>query len=261
MKGSRGRGVVAMVVLLACWRVAARCGADGFPAPFNSETDTVSRPLPADRAAAAMDVPDGFRVGVFAAEPDVQNPIAMAWDARGRLWIAENHTYAERPVRMEARLRDRVVVFADRDGDGRADERRVFLDELQQITSVEVGLGGVWVLCPPRLLFVPDRDGDDVPDGPATVLLDGFDVATENFHNFANGLRFGPDGWLYGRAGAPAPDSSACPAPRRTSGCGSKGASGDTRRGRAGSRRSATARPIRGATTGTPGATASSSTP
>jgi putative membrane-bound dehydrogenase-like protein len=183
----------------------AICRAEGFPEPFNSEKDAAARPLPAVEAAARMETPAGLSVGVFAAEPDVQNPIAMAWDPRGRLWIAENHTYAERPIKMETRLRDRVLIFADHDGDGRADERKVFLDDLQQLTSLEVGLGGIWLLCPPRLLFVPDRDGNDVPDGPAKVILDGFEVAKENYHNFANGLRFGPDGWLYGRCGASCP--------------------------------------------------------
>jgi putative membrane-bound dehydrogenase-like protein len=196
---------VALVLLLIAWRPEAPCRAEPFPEPVNSETDRAAAPRSADEAAATMDAPAGLQVGVFAAEPDVQNPIAMAWDARGRLWIAENHTYAERPLRMDARLRDRVLILADRDADGRADERTVFLDDLQQVTSVEVGLGGVWVLCPPRLLFVPDRNGDDVPDGPPRVILDGFDVATENHHNFANGLRFGPDGWLYGRCGASCP--------------------------------------------------------
>jgi putative membrane-bound dehydrogenase-like protein len=198
---------VATAAILAAWLAPAWCLAEGFPAPFNSEKDAAARPVPAAEAAATMDVPAGFRVGVFAAEPDVQNPIAMAWDPRGRLWIAENHTYAERPIKMDTRLRDRVLIFADRDGDGTADERKVFLDDLQQLTSVEVGLGGVWLLCPPRLLFVPDQNGDDIPDGPAKVMLDGFDVATENYHNFANGLRFGPDGWLYGRCGGSCPGS------------------------------------------------------
>ncbi len=191
--------------LLAILLAPAWCLGEGFPAPFNSEKDAAARPLPAAEAAATMDVPAGFRVGVFAAEPDVLNPIAMAWDPRGRLWIAENHTYAERPIKMDTRFRDRVLIFADRDGDGTADERKVFLDDLEQLTSVEVGLGGVWLLCPPRLLFVPDRNDDDVPDGPAKVILDGFEVATENYHNFANGLRFGPDGWLYGRCGGSCP--------------------------------------------------------
>jgi putative membrane-bound dehydrogenase-like protein len=199
--------IIVTRTLLAISLVPAWCRAEGFPAPFNSEKDAAARPVPAAEAAATMDVPAGFRVGVFAAEPDVQNPIAMAWDPRGRLWIAENHTYAERPIKMDTRLRDRVLIFADRDGDGTADERKVFLDDLQQLTSVEVGLGGVWLLCPPRLLFVPDQNGDDIPDGPAKVMLDGFDVATENYHNFANGLRFGPDGWLYGRCGGSCPGS------------------------------------------------------
>lgn len=60
-------------------------------------------------------------------------------------------------------------------------------------------------MCPPQLLFIPDRDGDLVPDGPPVVVLDGFDVPADNHHNFANGLLFGPDRWLYGRCGASAP--------------------------------------------------------
>jgi len=55
------------------------------------------------------------------------------------------------------------------------------------------------------LLFVPDRDRDGVPDGPPETVLEGFTVPEENHHNFANGLKFGPDGWLYGRSGASAP--------------------------------------------------------
>ncbi|HXT61367.1 MAG TPA: PVC-type heme-binding CxxCH protein [Pirellulales bacterium] len=184
-----------------CQRVAA----GEFPRPYDSETDLSAARLEPAEAAAAFRAPEGFRVEVFAAEPDVANPIAVAWDARGRLWVAENYTYAERPKKFDLELRDRVVILADDDGDGRFDQRRVFLDDAQRLTSVEVGLGGVWLMCPPQLLFVPDRDGDDRPDGPAEAVLEGFDVPPENFHNFANGLRWGPDGWLYGRCGASAP--------------------------------------------------------
>jgi len=60
----------------------------------------------------------------------------------------------------------------------------------------------VWVMCPPQLLFIPDRNGDDVPDAAPEVVLDGFTDSPDNYHTFANGLRFGPDGWLYGRCGA-----------------------------------------------------------
>ncbi|HEX5105814.1 MAG TPA: PVC-type heme-binding CxxCH protein, partial [Pirellulaceae bacterium] len=82
---------------------------------------------------------------------------------------------------------------------------KVFCDNVQRLMSVEVGLGGVWLICLPHLLFIPDRNGDDVPDGSPEVVLDGFGISPENYHNCANGLRWGPDGWLYGRCGASSP--------------------------------------------------------
>lgn len=184
---------------------------DDFPKPYDSERDRSIPLMPADEAARRMKVPEGFRVQVFAAEPDVQNPIGIAWDARGRMWVAENYTYAEGGMRFDLSLRDRVLILEDADHDGRAESRKVFLDSVQMLTSVEVGRGGVWLLCPPRLLFVPDADGDDVPDGPTQVVLDGFTVAKDNYHNFANGLRRGPDGWLYGRCGHSCPGKLGLP--------------------------------------------------
>lgn len=179
--------------------------ADELPTPYNSGADAQSLPLDAQRAAEGFRLPPGFRAQVFAAEPDVQNPLAMTWDPRGRLWVAECYTYADRPKKFDLTLRDRVLILTDRDGDGRADERKVFCENVQQLMSVEVGLGGVWLIALPRLLFIPDRDGDDVPDGPPEVVLDGFETSPENYHNCANGLRWGPDGWLYGRCGASSP--------------------------------------------------------
>lgn len=176
-----------------------------FPPPYDSEKEQKARPLAPEEAAKGFEVPKGFQVSVFAAEPEVMNPIAFGWDTKGRLWVAENFTYAERPLRFDLNLRDRVLIFEDRDGDGRPEKRTVFFDEAQRLTGLAVGLGGVWLMCPPQLLFVPDRDGDDKPDGPAEVVLDGFDVPRENYHNFANGLKWGPDGWLYGRCGASCP--------------------------------------------------------
>ena len=192
--------LIALVVILPHGSAAA----DDFPVPRNSEKAT-GGPLPAREAAAGFRVPEGFHVSVFAAEPDVQNPIAMAWDPRGRLWIAENYTYAERTQRFDLKQRDRVLIFEDTNADGRFDRRTVFTDEVQMLASVELGLGGVWLLCPPRLLFLPDRNGDDIADGPAQIVLDGFAVPPENYHTFANGLKWGPDGWLYGRCGASSP--------------------------------------------------------
>src|SRR5213082_2144531 len=99
--------------------------ASEFPVPYNSEPDQ-SGPMPAAEAVAKIRLPPGFKASVFAAEPDVQNPIALAWDARGRLWVAENYTYAERGTKFDLRLRDRILVFEDKDGAGRFDTRKVF---------------------------------------------------------------------------------------------------------------------------------------
>ncbi|MBC7815517.1 MAG: c-type cytochrome, partial [Planctomycetaceae bacterium] len=85
-------------------------------------------------------------------------------------------------------------------GDGRSEKTVVFHDALKRLTSVELGFGGVYALCPPQLLFIPDVTGDDKPDGEPQVLLDGFDFGPIR-HNIANGLKWGPDGWLYGRHG------------------------------------------------------------
>jgi putative membrane-bound dehydrogenase-like protein len=204
---------VLAAVLAMPMGIVSVAAAEPFPAPTNSEPASRGGPPSAATVAAEIALPPGFTATVMAAEPAVQNPIALAWDHRGRLWIAENYTYAERAQRFDLGLRDRVLVFADTDGDGVLDDRRVFTDAVQMLTGIEVGHGGVWLLCPPRLLFIPDRDRDDEPDGPAETVLDGFDVAESNSHNFANGLRFGPDGWLYGRCG------HSCPARIGRPGC------------------------------------------
>ena len=181
-----------------------------FPAIYNSES-ALEQPLTPQQALASLHLPPGFTATLFAAEPDVQNPIAAHIDAVGRVWVAENYTYAERPQRFDLKLRDRVVVLEDADGDGVSDKRTVFTDNVQMLTSVVVGQGGVWLMCPPQLLFIPDADGDLVPDGPAQVQLDGFHVARENYHNFANGLSWGPDSWLYGRCGTSCPGELGLP--------------------------------------------------
>ncbi|MFO1482905.1 MAG: PVC-type heme-binding CxxCH protein [Verrucomicrobiaceae bacterium] len=190
--------------------VSATACATDFPAPYNSEPGNPSPMSPQD-ALKALKLPEGFKATLFAAEPDVQNPIGMAWDAKGRMWVAENYTYAERAKRFDLALKDRVIILEDKDWDGVAETRKVFTDDVQMLTSVEVGRGGVWLMCPPQVLFIPDRNGDDIPDGEPQVVIDGFTVAKDNYHNFANGLRFGPDGWLYGRCGHSCPGKLGIP--------------------------------------------------
>ena len=172
--------------------------------PPNTEPASSGKPMSPIEAARAIKLPDGFSATVFAAEPDVQNPIAMDFDLSGRLWVAENYTYSDRSEHFNLDLFDRVVVFDGTDNDA-ATSRRVFVDNVQMLTGIAVGGDGVYLMCPPRLLFVPDADRDAVPDGPPVTLLDGFEVAEANYHNFANGVRFGPDGWLYGRCGGSCP--------------------------------------------------------
>jgi putative membrane-bound dehydrogenase-like protein len=166
---------------------------------FNTEPSE-QKFLTPHEALAGMAVPDGFEISLFAAEPDVQQPIAISTDDRGRLWVCENYSYAEREIGFENRLKDRVVILEDTDGDGSCDKRTVFWDQGRRLTSVEIGYGGAWVLDAPHLLFIPDRDGDDKPDGEPVVMLDGWDDNAVR-HNIVNGLRWGPDGWLYGRHG------------------------------------------------------------
>lgn len=185
--------------LLATTLTIAIQAAD-FPTPYNTEPSKTS-PLPPAEAVKSFHLPEGFRATVFAAEPEVQQPIAMTFDPRGRLWVAENYTYAEAGVNYATNLNDRILIFTDRDGDGHADERKVFYDQAKILTSIEVGREGVFLLCPPRLLWIPDRNHDDIPDGEPEVVLDGFDLTQGNRHTFANGLKWGPDGWLWGRVG------------------------------------------------------------
>ena len=90
------------------------CAWADFPKLFNSEPISDETLMPAELAAASMQLPAGLTAKAFAAEPDIQNPIAMSWDARGRLWVAENYTYAERKQRFQLDLRDRIVFLTTR---------------------------------------------------------------------------------------------------------------------------------------------------
>ncbi|MBA4192295.1 MAG: dehydrogenase [Planctomycetaceae bacterium] len=162
--------------------------------------DRAPAPLPPDKAAKSAVIPDGFRMSVFAAEPDVIQPISFTTDARGRIWVVEALNYGA----WQPTGKDRVVILEDTDGDGRADKRTVFFDGLNYATGIEVGFGGVWVMSPPSLYFIPDANGDDKPDGDPEVVFDGFGFK-ESRHNLANGFTWGPDGWLYGGHGRTSP--------------------------------------------------------
>ncbi len=162
-------------------------------AAYAAEPEAPLSPL---ATAQQMTLPKGFQATVFAAEPDLVQPIALAFDDRGRLWAVECLSYPEWNRDAKAGGHDRVVIFEDQDGDGRFDQRKVFFDKGSNLSGLELGFGGVWLCSTPNLVFVPDADGDDVPDGEPQVVLDGWDLSAK--HNVFNGLAWGPDGWLYG---------------------------------------------------------------
>ncbi|HYF01437.1 MAG TPA: PVC-type heme-binding CxxCH protein, partial [Planctomycetota bacterium] len=146
-------------------------------------------PLSPEETVRRLRVPEGFRVTLFAGEPDLVQPVAFSLDDRGRVWAVEGLAYPHWEPK------DRVVILEDVDNDGRFDKKIPFAQGLTYVTGIETGFGGVFLTAPPQMLFIPDRNGDDVPDGPPEVLLDGFGL--EGKHNIVNGFTWGPDGWLY----------------------------------------------------------------
>lgn len=153
------------------------------------------QPPTPEESLGMITVPEGFHVSLFAGEPDVAQPVAIEHDDRGRLWVLESFSYIE----WKRTGKDRLLIFEDTDNDGRFDTRKIFWDQGNHTSGFQIGHGGVWLCDAPELLFIPDANRDDVPDGEPEVILDGW--TTEAEHNFFNGLVWGPDGWLYGRHG------------------------------------------------------------
>jgi putative membrane-bound dehydrogenase-like protein len=145
-------------------------------------------------AANAMTLPKGFKITLAAEEPDIVRPISFTIDARGRLWVVEGQTY---PIpAKEGEGKDRILIFEDTNGDGTLDSRKVFMENLNLVSGIEVGMGGVWLGAAPYLLFIPADLQNDKPLGPPQKLLDGWGL--QDTHEVLNNLRWGPDGWLYG---------------------------------------------------------------
>jgi putative membrane-bound dehydrogenase-like protein len=145
-------------------------------------------------AASQMTVPEGFAVDLIAGEPNLHQPVAFCFDPRGRIWVAEAHTYPNRAAEGEGK--DCILVLEDRDRDGSFESKQVFAEKLNLVSGLQVGHGGVWVGAAPNLLFIPDRDANGVADAKPEVVLDGWGF--DDTHETLNSLTWGPDGWLYG---------------------------------------------------------------
>lgn len=180
-----------------------------------------TKPLPPEEALKHFKLRPGYAIDLIASEPAVRQPVNINFDARGRMWVTQYIQYPfpkglkvveyDRYIRAKFdktplpppagdRGADRVTIHEDTDGDGTYDHVKTFVDGLSIATAALPGKGGVWVMNPPYLLFYPDANGDDVPDGNPIVHLSGFGL--EDTHAAANSLTWGPDGWIYGAQGS-----------------------------------------------------------
>ncbi|MBM3980409.1 MAG: DUF1080 domain-containing protein [Planctomycetes bacterium] len=173
------------------------------PQPLTADTYKHAGLKP-EESVKAMTLPPGFTASVFAAEPDVHQPVAFCIDHRGRLWVVEAYCYPRRhpekgpiipAVAGKPREGDKILIFEDTDGDGKFDKKTVFMEGLNLVSGIEVGFGGVWVGAAPYLLFIPHDEKTDKA-GEVKILLDGWGY--RDTHETLNSFIWGPDGWLYG---------------------------------------------------------------
>ncbi len=169
----------------------------GGPRRGDGEWNQMQLPLSPDQSMKHFVTPVGFRVELFAAEPDIGKPICMNWDERGRLWVAETVDYPNNK-QPEGAGNDRIRICEDTDGDGRADRFTIFAEGLSIPTSLTFSNGGVIVLQPPQTLFLKDTDGDDKAD-VQKVLFEGW--STADTHAGPSNLQYGLDNWIWGILG------------------------------------------------------------
>ncbi len=162
------------------------------PAPL-----TLQQPFSVKGSMERTQVAPDLRLELFAAEPDIAKPIFMAWDERGRLWIAETRDYPH-DVKPDGMGNDSIKICEDTNGDGRADKFTVFADQLNIPTGFVFTHGGIVVAQPPRFLFLQDTNGDDRADERKEIMT-GWGV--NDTHAQANNLHYGYDNWLYGAVG------------------------------------------------------------
>lgn len=139
---------------------------------------------------------DFLTIELFASEPMVQDPVAMDFDADGRLWVVEMRGYMpDIDGRGENEPVGRVSILTDTDGDGRADKATVFLDKLVLPRAIKVCWGGALVAHGEKLWFAKDTNGDDVAD--VHELVDEAYIQSGNPEHQPNGLLLGLDNWIY----------------------------------------------------------------
>jgi len=154
-------------------------------------------PLSAAESLSYTQVPVGWKLELFASEPDIINPIWMQWDHRGRLWVLETIDYPNE-VRSEDPGDDSLKILEDSDGDGKCDKVTVFADKLNIPTSFTFANGGVVLHQAPHTFFLKDTDGDDIAD-EKKILVSGW--GTNDTHAGPSNLRYGLDNRIWGTVG------------------------------------------------------------
>ncbi|MGY4385468.1 putative membrane-bound dehydrogenase-like protein [Pedobacter sp. UYP24] len=155
-------------------------------------------PLSPKESQLLIQVPVDFKMQLFAAEPDIEKPIAMAWDERGRLWIVETIDYPNTVRDVKGEGLDRIKICEDTNGDGKADKFTVFADKLNIPTSIVFANGGVIIAQAPDFIFLKDTDGDDKADIREKIIT-GW--GTFDTHAGPSNLKYGMDNKIWGTVG------------------------------------------------------------
>ncbi|HEX5051487.1 MAG TPA: PVC-type heme-binding CxxCH protein [Planctomycetota bacterium] len=161
------------------------------------EITMAQKPLSAAESMKLAQVPPGMRLALFASEPDIVNPIHVAFDHRGRAFVVETIDYPNNLHRDDLG-HDRITICEDSDGDGRADRFTRFAEHLSIPTSLVFVDGGLLCTNGSEVLFLADTDGDDRAD-VRKVVLSGFHMG--DTHAGISNLRYGFDGWIYATVG------------------------------------------------------------
>lgn len=157
----------------------------------------MQKPLSPEESAQHIVTLPGFTAKLFAAEPEIWKPICLAFDERGRLWVAETIDYPNE-LKPENEGRDRIVILEDTNGDGKMDRQTVFADKLSIPTSIAFANGGIIVQQAPNTLFLKSSKGDDHAD-IRKVLFQGW--GTSDTHAGPSSLRYGFDNYIWGSVG------------------------------------------------------------
>jgi uncharacterized protein len=158
----------------------------------------LQQPLSTSEAAKHMQIPPEFELQLFAAEPMIAgNPEAMAWDERGRLWIAETKDYPNN-LQSTGHGNDVIKILEDTNHDGRADKATVFADKLSIVSSLVFVNGGIIISQANEMIALKDTNGDDKADERVS-LIKGW--STRDTHALASNLKYGLDNWIWGAVG------------------------------------------------------------